>query len=263
VLALAAAHLFAARALPRKNSTSNRIARMLYDGLALTFATLAIPIRLEGKWITIAFAAEGLVLVWSGLRARSLALRAAGFVLFGVVAIRLFILVVEPTTTTTFLLNERFLTLAVCAACWVAAFFLARTSDCQLDEPETHFFFFLQIAANFVFLIALSMDVWDLFGRMPSLGIDREHAQQLALSLLWVAYALVLLVAGAVRKSAPLRWQGLALLGLAIGKAFFFDLSFLTTFYRIVSFFVLGLVLLAVSFFYQKRSRARLKPSHL
>ncbi|MGH9736686.1 MAG: DUF2339 domain-containing protein [Candidatus Acidiferrales bacterium] len=262
VLALAAAHLFAGRALPRKNSASNRIARMLYDGLALTFATLAIPIRLEGKWITIAFAAEGLVLIWSGLRARSLALRAAGLVLFALVALRLGIVVFTAQTTSTFLLNERFLTLAVCAACWVAAFFLARTSDCQLDEPETHFFFFLQIAANFVFLIALSMDVWDLFGRMPSLGIDREHAQQLALSLLWVAYALVLLVAGVIRKSAPLRWQGLALLGLAIGKAFFFDLSFLTTFYRIVSFFVLGLVLLAVSFFYQKRSKTRLKPSH-
>jgi uncharacterized membrane protein len=37
---------------------------------------------------------------------------------------------------------------------------------------------------------------------------------------------------------------------------FFFDLSFLTRFYRIVSFFVLGLVLLLVSFFYQRRSTA-------
>lgn len=263
VLALAAAHLFAGRVLPSRNTAANRIARMLYDGLALTFATLAIPIRLEGKWITIAFAAEGLVLIWSGLRARSLALRAAGLVLFGLVAIRLSILVLNAQTTTTFLLNERFLTLAVCVACWLAAFFLARSSDCRLDDPETHFFFFLQIAASFVFLVALSMDVWDLFGRMPSLGIDREHAQQLALSLLWLGYALALLVAGAIRKSAPLRWQGLALLGLAIGKAFFFDLSFLTRFYRIISFFVLGLVLLAVSFFYQKRSRARLKPSQL
>lgn len=67
------------------------------------------------------------------------------------------------------------------------------------------------------------------------------------------------IVAGMVRKSAAVRWQGLALLCLAIGKAFFFDLSFLTTFYRIVSFFVLGLVLLAVSFFYQKRPKAHLK----
>lgn len=260
VLALAAAHLFAERALPRKDSAANRLAHMLYDGLALTFATLAIPIRLEGKWITLGFAAEGLALIWSGLRARSLALRAAGLVLFALVAIRLAILVVTAHATTAFLLNERFLTLALCAACWLAAFFVARSSDCELGEAETQLFFFLEIAANFCFLLALSMDVWDLFGRMPALGIDRERAQQLALSLLWLAYALVLLVAGAIRKSAPLRWQGLALLGVAIVKVFFFDLSFLTTFYRIVSFFVLGMVLLAVSFFYQKRMKGRLKP---
>lgn len=264
VLALAAAHLFAERALPRKNSAANRLARMLYDGLALTFATLAIPIRLEGKWITLAFAAEGLVLIWSGLRARSLALRAAGLVLFALVAIRLGILVLTAHATTTFLLNERFLTLALCAACWLAAFVVARSSDCELGETETQLFFFLEVAANFCFLLGLSMDVWDLFGRMPALGIDRERAQQLALSLLWVAYALALLVAGAIRKAAPLRWQGLALLGVAIAKVFFLDLSFLTRFYRIVSFFVLGMVLLAVSFFYQKRMKtARLKPKQL
>jgi len=108
-----------------------------------------------------------------------------------------------------------------------------------------------------VFVLALSMDVWDLFGRMPSLGIDRGLAQQLALSLLWVAYAVVLLIVGMIRKSASVRWQGLALLFAAILKVFFLDLSFLTRFYRIISFFILGLVLLLVSFFYQKRSKAR------
>jgi len=258
VLALAAAHLFAGPALPRKDSSANRLARMLYAGLALTFATLAIPIRLEGKWITVAFAVEGLALIWSGLRGRSLALRAAGLVLFALVGIR--ILVLTAQTAPTFLLNQRFLTLAVCAACWLAAFFLARASDCKLGEAETHLFFFLEVAANFCFLLALSMDVWDLFARKTALGIDRERVQQLALSLLWVAYALALLVAGTIRKSAPLRWQGLALLGVAIGKVFFLDLSFLTRFYRIVSFFVLGMVLLAVSFYYQKHSEARRKP---
>ncbi len=260
VLALAAAHLFAGRALPHKDSSANRLARMLYAGLALTFATLAIPIRLEGKWITVAFAVEGLALIWSGLRGRSPALRAAGLVLFALVAIRLGILALTAQTTATFLLNQRFLTLAVCAACWLAAFFLARGSDCSLGEAETQLFFFLEVAANFCFLLALSMDVWDLFARRTALGIDRERVQQLALSLLWVAYALALLVAGTIRRSAPLRWQGLALLGVAIGKVFFLDLSFLTRFYRIVSFFVLGMVLLAVSFYYQKRSKARLKP---
>jgi uncharacterized membrane protein len=257
VLALAAAHLFAERALPRKPTDANRLAHMLYAGLALTFATLAIPIRLEGKWITIAFAVEGALLIWSGLRVRALALRVAGLVLFAVVGFRLALLVLIARTPTTFLLNERFLTLAVCAACWLAAYFFAEHSDCQPGAAETQLYFFLELAANFVFVLALSMDVWDLFGRMPSLGIDRGLAQQLALSLLWVAYAVVLLIVGMIRKSASVRWQGLTLLCAAIVKACFVDLLFLTRFYRIISFFILGLVLLVVSFFYQKRSKAR------
>ena len=254
---LAAAHLFAERALPRKQTRANQLARMLYAGLALTFATLAIPIRLEGKWITTAFAVEGALLIWSGLRVRSLALRAAGFFLFAIVGFRLGLLVFSAAAPATFLLNERFLTLAVCAACWLAAFFFAQQSDCEPGLAETQLYFLLEIAANFVFVLALSMDVWDLFGRMPSLGIDRGLAQQLALSLLWVAYAVVLLIVGMIRKSASVRWQGLALLFAAILKVFFLDLSFLTRFYRIISFFILGLVLLLVSFFYQKRSKAR------
>jgi uncharacterized membrane protein len=258
VLGLAAAHWGAGRVAP---STSSRTTRGLYNAIAIIFATLAIPIRLEGKWITIAFAAEGLALIWSGLRGRSWALRAAGLALFVVVAVRLFILAVSTPAAQTLLFNERFLTLAVCAACGLGAFFVARRSDCELSVAETQVYFAVAIAANFCFLLALSMDVWDCFGRMPSLGIDRERAQELALSVLWVVYALALIAAGVVRKSAAVRWQGLALLGLAIGKVFFWDLNFLTRFYRIVSFFVLGLVLLAVSFFYQKRPKTNLKPN--
>jgi uncharacterized membrane protein len=254
VLGLAAAHWLMGRVVPR---ASSRVTRRLYNALAIIFATLAIPIRLEGKWITIAFALEGLLLIWSGLRGRSRALRGAGLALFAVVAIRLFILAVSAPAAQALLLNERFLTLAVCAACGLGAFFVARWSDCELSVAETQIYFVVAIAANFCFLLALSMDVWDWFGRMPSLGIDRERAQELALSVLWTTYALALIAAGVVRKSAAVRWQGLALLGLAIGKVFFFDLSFLTRFYRIISFFMLGLVLLAVSFFYQKRSKAR------
>lgn len=254
---LAAMHLLAERALPPKRTKANQVARMLYAGLALTFATLAIPIRLEGKWITIAFAVEGVLLIWSGLRVRSLALRSAGLILFAIVGFRVIILLYSVHRPAMFLLNERFLTAAVCAACWFAAYFLAQQSECELNTAETQIYYFLEIAANFVSLLALSMDVWDFVGRMPSLGIDRELAQELALSLLWVAYAVVLLIAGMIRRSASVRWQGLILLSAAILKVFLVDLSFLTRFYRIVSFFILGLVLLLVSFFYQKRSKAR------
>jgi uncharacterized membrane protein len=40
-------------------------------------------------------------------------------------------------------------------------------------------------------------------------------------------------------------------------KVFLFDLSFLEKFYRIVSFFLLGLALLLISFYYQRQLIAR------
>ncbi len=66
----------------------------------------------------------------------------------------------------------------------------------------------------------------------------------------------MLILAGVKRRVAALRWQALALFGLAAGKVFLFDLSFLERFYRILSFLLLGLVLLVVSFLYQRKVAA-------
>jgi uncharacterized membrane protein len=251
VLALSAVHLLAERALPGKQSRANQLARSLYAGLALLFATVAIPIRLDGHWITIAWAIEGTVLIAGGFRLASQALRISGLVMFAFVAARLFMFPVEAGPV--FLLNARFLTLAVCAASFFAAYWIAQSSPIALNETESKIYIALAIAASLCSLVAISWEVWDLVGRMHSLGIDRGRAQELALSVLWLLYSLVLMVPGAVRKSAILRWQAIALLGVTVVKVFFFDLSFLTGFYPIVSFFVLGLLLLMVSFFYQRR----------
>jgi uncharacterized membrane protein len=259
VLTLSAAHLLAERALPDKSLRSNTQAqttRLLYAGLALVFATLAIPIRLDGHWITLAWAAEGLVLVWCGLRVRMPALRVPGLLMFAIVALRLLLLPIDVGIWPRFLLNARFLTMAFCAAAGGLAFLFARRSSVDIRPPESHIYFGLAVVSNVCFLVALSWEVWEALWRAPSLGIDRELAAQLGLSILWVVYALAQIVPGFQWRSAALRWQGLALMGLTIAKVFLFDLSFLARFYRIVSFFALGLVLLGLSFFYQKMSAA-------
>src|SRR5216684_3055023 len=93
------------------------------------------------------------------------------------------------------------------------------------------------------------------------LGIDSGLAQHLALSLLWTAYASGLIALGVKRESALLRWQALVLFGLVVVKVFIYDSSFLERFYRIVSFFILGLVLLTVSFLYQRKVARGRSPS--
>jgi uncharacterized membrane protein len=259
VLALAAVHLLAEGALPEKAAgpkSQVQTTRMLYAGLALVFATVAIPIRLDGYWITLAWAAEALVLVGCGLRVSMLALRVPGLVMFLVVAVRLTFLPIHAGLAPAFLLNARFSVMAFCAAAGALAFYFARHSPIEIQPPESHFYFALAVAANICFLVAISWEVWDFFSQTPSIGFDRRLAQELGLSMLWVAYALAQIVPGFAWKSVALRWQGLILMGVAIAKVFLFDLSFLSSFYRIVSFFALGLVLLGISFFYQKMARA-------
>jgi len=68
----------------------------------------------------------------------------------------------------------------------------------------------------------------------------------------WALYGAGLLLVGRARRARLLRLLGLALLGVTAVKVFALDLSALDRAYRIVSFIVLGAILLAVSYLYQK-----------
>jgi uncharacterized membrane protein len=85
---------------------------------------------------------------------------------------------------------------------------------------------------------------------LAELGI-RQQGQAL-LSALWALVGLAALVAGLVRDVRELRLGGLALLATAVGKVFLFDLSSLTSVYRVASFIVLGLLLLCGAFAWQR-----------
>jgi uncharacterized membrane protein len=78
---------------------------------------------------------------------------------------------------------------------------------------------------------------------------------QVGLSLLWTLYAAAALAWGFIRSNPPVRYAALALFGLTVIKVFAVDLGAVRTGYRILSFLVLGVVLLLVSVVYQKRRR--------
>ena len=254
VLVLAAAHLAAMRLLPAPQASQRSVPRLLFAGLALTFVTLAIPIRLESRWIAIAWAVEGAVLVWSGFQGNLRLLRWAGIVLFGGAAA---CLILFEMSAQTFLWNPRFLTYAMVVVCFTAAFVFSRRHQEKLSLGEGRAFDVVGLSANAFLLSALSMEVWELFGRMQlNLGEDTRLTQQLALSLLWTVYATALILWGVGKGSPALRWSGLALFSIVVVKVFLYDLSFLERVYRIASFTVLGVLLVVVSFFYQQRAAA-------
>ncbi len=78
------------------------------------------------------------------------------------------------------------------------------------------------------------------------------NRNSVALSIFWLIYSIILLVVGIVGKHKGVRVGGLILLSVAILKLFFYDLWSLGTLYRIISSISLGVVLLSISFAYQK-----------
>src|ERR1019366_525477 len=89
---------------------------------------------------------------------------------------------------------------------------------------------------------------------LRSIEIERDFTY----SALCMAYGAMLMIVGFLRRSAFVRWQALLLIAATIVKVFVYDVSQLDRGYRIVSFIVLGVLLLAISFVYQ---RDRLRPS--
>ena len=65
-------------------------------------------------------------------------------------------------------------------------------------------------------------------------------------------YAALLVVIGMRRQYAPIRYFAIALFGVTLVKVFLVDLQTLGGIYRVAGFLVVGLILLIVSFLYQR-----------
>jgi hypothetical protein len=113
------------------------------------------------------------------------------------------------------------------------------------------------IAATLL-IYAISLSVVATFQRNVTLeNISEVHRQaHMALSVTWAVIGGLLLGAGVVRALPFLRWYGLGLLGLATAKVFLYDLNSLDAIYRVLSFLVLGIVLLACATVYRRLDRS-------
>lgn len=117
----------------------------------------------------------------------------------------------------------------------------------------------LEVAA-LAFLFVLGTGEIFAWGRWRSLhGSARAEAEfqaQVAASVAWAAYAAALLGAGFLLKRSEVRWTGIVLFGVTLAKVLIHDTARLDVAYRILSFIVLGGLLVGASFLYQKRKAA-------
>ena len=112
------------------------------------------------------------------------------------------------------------------------------------------------LAVNALILVAVSLEINSYWWKVRWVnGYDYEQYRiytQFSYSAWFMLFGAILLAAGFWRRSSFLRWQALVLLAFAIGKVFLFDMSELSQGYRILSFLGLGVLLLGVSFVYQR-----------
>jgi uncharacterized membrane protein len=110
--------------------------------------------------------------------------------------------------------------------------------------------------AGLALLFTLSVN-WTRYQQGPEGALaadqgERRWRTQIGLSVLWTLYAAAALAWGFLRSNAALRYAALGLFGLTVVKVFAVDLAAVKTAYRILSFLILGVMLLLVSLLYQK-----------
>jgi len=251
-VALAALYLLLGLAAIKERSEDRLQVRTLL-GLAAVFVTLAIPVQLGLHGITLAWAAEAVLLLALGLRFASPLARAGAYGVLTLAAARLLVrhlpLHEGPFTP---VLNPAFGTWLAVILAFAVAFFMRRRArlDTALDRAMGPGLATLTLGLLFTLL---TMETEDVFATRARL------AGQLALSVLWTLFATGMLAGGLALRSRPLFYSAYALFAATAVKVVAVDLATLGAVYRMLSFLALALLLLAGAYL-NLRFRERLLP---
>ncbi|GIV19859.1 MAG: membrane protein [Armatimonadota bacterium] len=211
-----------------------------------------------------------LVALWSVLGALFVALgvtwnlfgmRLLGYVAGGaaVVVLLMYSLFTLPGSATSVawvpILNLRALAFIVStlSAVWIAVL-LSRHSS-QSTSSEVSLTGGIVALAVVVLLWGITQETYEAFYYWHVTGAlqgNWQRVAQMAISLVWTLFGAVMLIVGIVRSLQPVRLAALGLLGFTALKVFLYDLSFLDTPMRILSFGGLGLTLIAISWLYSR-----------
>jgi uncharacterized membrane protein len=235
-VALAALFVAITFALRLRGSDRDDLAAV-HVALALGFVTVAIPLQFDRLSVTFGWLAEAAALLTLQRRMADPAARV--FRLLGGIALILGVfrlLALDDFAHLRPLLNERAL-LYLFAVSIFAGIALARQTRDDVWRLSV-------FALNFLAVIGLSLEVVDLYS-----GIVR----QFGLSALWMIYGAALMFLGFRLRNSYLRWLALLLIGITVGKVFLHDLGVLQRVYRFLAFIALGVMLLAISFAYQRK----------
>ena len=111
--------------------------------------------------------------------------------------------------------------------------------------------------------LLLNIEIADYFsepGSTLTFQFSGDFARDMTYSIAWALFALVLLVAGILKKGPAARYAAMGLLCVTLLKLFFHDLAQLGQLYRIGAFVGVAVIAMLASFAYQKFFSTTAKP---
>ncbi len=203
-----------------------------------------------GAWcaVVLLLAASGAALLVSSLATRTFAPAATG--VFAVVAsfitaLRLYAMG-APDGYLLFLNLRFFVCLAGALLLFAVITFRRAADDPDKVRPA------VGTVAALLLLMLLSAEPYLYCVRTITDAAEAAWSSRMALTIVWSAYATVMLAIGFRLKNRSLRFAALALFGITGVKLVAVDFAGLQQVYRIISFFVMGLLMIAASYLYHK-----------
>jgi uncharacterized membrane protein len=230
-------------------------------GLGILFLTVAIPLQFSGYVVTLCWLGEALAIVALAEAGSHAVMRLFGAM---VLALAFLALVVDwigvPPHPLPVVVNMHFATSLIGAAVFAAVTRLSLGSERGLSR--TYPAAFSVIAFSLTLLVAVSLEIHHYWFCGAGFLLDYcggyGHSKQRSVdagfgySAWCMLYGAALMTVGFLRRSAFLRWQALIVLALSIGMVFFNGIGSQSQGYRVLTFLALGVLLLGVSFAYQK-----------
>ena len=120
-----------------------------------------------------------------------------------------------------------------------------KNAKTQLENTKFHVFLEAVIHISILNFLSNELVTWlDIAGY--------QDIFKLGLSILWSVYSLLLVSLGIYKKKKYLRIFALVLFGITLAKLFLYDISNLSTISKTIVLIILGLLLLIISFLYNK-----------
>jgi uncharacterized membrane protein len=156
----------------------------------------------------------------------------------------------EQSQATFWAILIRYLTyLAVALLVWVNFKLIQQVKTALGQLPK---YFPLLVHGLILLILSSELITWIEILNQGKRVYNIHQMTQTGFSLLWGSYAFMLVLLGFRQKIKNFRIAGIALFGVVILKLFLFDLNNASPIGKIIAFIALGLLLLILSFLYQK-----------